>query len=59
MTLFRKVLAWLMLTGAVCIDIAAWAGLVAQGEPPFVLHLSTAALAYEGFNAVQIAHEKE
>lgn len=59
MTLFRKVLAWLMLVGAVSVDAAAWLGWVAQGEPTFVLHLSTAALAYEGVNAVQIAHEKE
>jgi hypothetical protein len=58
LTTARRVLAWVMLVAC----LLGWpvaALTFARGEPPVVLALSFLALAYEAFNAVQIAHDKE
>jgi hypothetical protein len=55
---FRLVLACFMLAGGILLDVLAWMHLVAQKEPQLVLHLSTAAIYIEGFNAVQISWER-
>lgn len=59
MTKVRIVVAWTLLTGALAVDLLAWFGVIAQNEPKFVLHLSTFALIYEGWNATQIAHKED
>lgn len=59
MKVLRIILAWTMLVGGLTVDALAWAGVVAKKEPKFVLHLSTAALIFEGANAVQLAHKED
>lgn len=52
----RRVIAWLMFVGG----LVGWplaAFWLAKDEPQFVLGLSFLALVYEGFNALQIAHD--
>lgn len=52
----RLVIAWFMLAGG----IVGWplaAFWLAREEPQFVLALSFMALIFEGFNALQIAHD--
>lgn len=57
MTRVRLILAWILLATA----LIGWplsALTVARNEPQFVLGLSFLALAYEAFNAIQIATDK-
>lgn len=52
----RRVIAWVMFVGGIVmwpVSARTWA----RDEPQFVLGLSFLALVYEGFNALQIAHD--
>lgn len=54
----RLIAAWCMLIGG----LIGWPLAMfwfAKEEPPIVLSLSFLALIYEGFNAIQIAKDKE
>lgn len=42
----------IMLVGGITVDIMVWLKLIAQDEPPLVVHLSTFALIFAGYGNV-------
>lgn len=46
------VVSVIFLAGGVVVDVLAWMGKLGEGEPPLVLHLSTAAIIGSGISGV-------
>lgn len=49
------IISILMMVAGLALDILAWMGVVAKGEPVLVLHLSTWAIITAGFGNVIIS----
>lgn len=46
------IISILMMAGGLAVDILVWLKLIAQDEPPLVVHLSTFALIFSGYGNV-------